>query len=130
MALSFSNPASVALPDGHFSQAVVVDAGTKMLFISGQVPRDLAGNTVGVGDMTIQAEQVFSSIGAILAAHHSGFDRAIKATIFVTDISRAAEVMAVRSRHYGRAMPASTLVAVQALGDPEWLLEVELVAAL
>jgi enamine deaminase RidA (YjgF/YER057c/UK114 family) len=47
--------------------------------------------------------------------------RAIKATIFVTDIARANEVRAVRARWYGTAAPASTLVAVHALSDPSWL---------
>jgi 2-iminobutanoate/2-iminopropanoate deaminase len=129
MPIKFNNPDTVAQPDGQFSQCVEVSAGTPLLFISGQVPRNLAGDTVGAGDMTIQAEQVFASLQAILSAHGTSFDKAIKATIFVTDISRAGEVVAVRSRYYGNASPASTFVAVSALGDPDWLLEVELIAA-
>jgi 2-iminobutanoate/2-iminopropanoate deaminase len=130
MTIQFSNPKTVALPDGQFSQCVVVSAGTPLLFISGQVPRNVNGDTVGVGDMRIQAEQVFASLQAILHEHGSSFEKAIKATIFVTDITRAAEVVAVRSKYYGNASPASTFVAVSALGDPDWLLEVELITAL
>jgi enamine deaminase RidA (YjgF/YER057c/UK114 family) len=128
MSIQISNPNTVASPDGHFSQSVVVSTGAKMIYISGQVPRNLAGDTVGIGDMTAQAEQVFSNLGAILAAHGSSFDNAVKATIFVTDISRSGEVADVRSRHYGAATPASTFVEVSALGNPDWLLEVEMVA--
>jgi enamine deaminase RidA (YjgF/YER057c/UK114 family) len=130
MNLQISNPKTVAPPDGQFSQAVVVSAGTNMLFISGQVPRNINGDTVGVGDMTAQAEQVFHSLQEILIAHNSTFARAIKATIFVTDMTRAHEVTAVRAKYYGDAAPASTFVEVSALGDPRWLLEVELIAAL
>jgi 2-iminobutanoate/2-iminopropanoate deaminase len=130
MPIQISNPKTVAPPDGQFSQAVVVSAGTKMLFISGQVPRNLAGNTVGVDNMTAQAEQVFHSLQEILKAHGTTFANAIKATIFVTDMTRAHEVTAVRAKYYGDAAPASTFVEVSALGDPNWLLEVELVAAL
>jgi 2-iminobutanoate/2-iminopropanoate deaminase len=130
MALQFSNPPGVAAPDGQFSQCVLVPSGTALIFISGQVPRDLAGTTVGAGDMTAQAEQVFASLEALLLAHGATFANAIKATIFVTDIARASEVTAVRARYYGAARPASTFVAVSALGDPDWLLEVELIAAL
>jgi 2-iminobutanoate/2-iminopropanoate deaminase len=129
MTIQLSNPSTVAPPDGQFSQCVVVQAGTSLLFISGQVPRSLAGDTVGAGDMTAQAEQVFANLQAILNAHGSSFAKAIKATIFVTDISRADEVVKVRSRFYGDAAPASTFVAVTALGDPNWMLEVELIAA-
>jgi 2-iminobutanoate/2-iminopropanoate deaminase len=124
-----SNPKTVAAPDGEFSQAVIVDTGTKLIFISGQVPRGLNGETVGVGDMSAQAEQVFANLQAILHAHSSSFANAIKATIFVTDITRAHEVTAVRSRYYAGAKPASTFVEVSALGDRAWLLEVELIAA-
>jgi 2-iminobutanoate/2-iminopropanoate deaminase len=130
MTIEYSNPNTVAAPDGHFSQAVSVDAATRLLFISGQVPRALDGSTVGAGDMKKQAEQVFENLRAILAAHGSSFDKVVKATLFTTDFSRADEVAAVRERFYGNAKPASTWVEVRALGDAEWMLEVELVAAI
>ena len=72
---------------------------------------------------------MFENLRAILAAHDTSFADAVKATIFVTDIARVGEVFVVRSRFYGGAAPASTVVEVSALGDPDWLLEVELVAA-
>ena len=123
-----SNPATVAAPDGQFSQAVVVPAGTRMLFVSGQVPRALDGSTVGRGDMRAQADRVFANLEAILAAHGTSFAHAIKATIFVTDMARADEVVEARARFYGTAAPASTFVEVSKLGDPDWMLEVELIA--
>lgn len=78
--------------------------------------------------MTAQAQQVYKNLQAILEAHGSSFAKAIKATIYVTDMSRASEVMAVRNSYYQGATPASTFVAVTALNDSEWLLEIELVA--
>jgi enamine deaminase RidA (YjgF/YER057c/UK114 family) len=129
MSVRFSNPESVAVPDGQFSQAALVTAATSLLFISGQVARNAEGKTVGVNDMTAQARQVFKNLQAILDAHNSSFEKAVKATIYVTDMSRAHEVMAVRNSYYNGAVPASTFVAVTALNDPEWLLEIELIAA-
>jgi 2-iminobutanoate/2-iminopropanoate deaminase len=129
MTVHISNPDSVAAPDGQFSQCVVVSAGVKLLFISGQVPRNVNGDTVGVGDVTVQAEQVFHNLQAILRAHGATFANAVKATIFVTDMKRSGEVTAVRTKFYVGSAPASTFVEVSALGDPDWLLEVELVAA-
>ncbi len=130
MTIRFDNPAAIAAPDGQFSQCAIVTSGATMLYISGQVPRNIAGDTVGVGDMTAQAEQVFSSLETILQAHGASFANAVKATIFVTDMQRASEVTAVRKQFYGNAAPASTFVEVSALGDPDWLLEVELIAAI
>lgn len=88
---------------------MLVDAPSKLLFISGQVARDRTGRTVGVGNMTAQAEQVFANLDAILAEHGATFANAVKVTIFVTDMSRAAEVARVRLRrcktgeHVGRS---------------------------
>jgi 2-iminobutanoate/2-iminopropanoate deaminase len=123
-----SNPAAVAAPDGHFSQCVVVSAGTSMIFISGQVPRDKEGKTVGQGNITQQAEQVFESIQAILQAHGASFRNVFKATLFTTRMDLAHEVVEVRKRFYGASKPASTFVGVTALNDPDWWLEVEVIA--
>jgi len=128
--LQASNPSTVAAPDGHFSQATVVKTAGPMLFVSGQVPRALEGHTVGVGDMKTQAEQVFANLAAILAEHGAGFADVAKATIYLTDFSRADEVAAVRARYYGDAKPASTMVEVRALGDSQWMLEVEMIVSL
>lgn len=125
-----SNPATLAPPDGHFSQCTLVQTGTRLLFISGQVPRDAEGRTVGVGSMSRQAEQVFSNLQAALRAHGADFENAVKVTLFVTRMDLAHEVVSVRQRYYGNSKPASTFVGVTALNEPDWWLEVELIAAL
>jgi reactive intermediate/imine deaminase len=128
MSVQTSNPKGVYAPPANYSQAARVASGSDLLFISGQGAQNPKGETVGVGDMTAQAEQVFKNLQAILAAHGASFANAIKATIYITDISRLAEFNAVRAKYYGDARPASALVEVSALVDPEWLVEVELVA--
>lgn len=80
--------------------------------------------------MTKQAEQVFANLQAILQAHGATFEHVVKATLYVTDMSKAAEVAAVRARYYGQARPASTFVGVSALVDPDWMIELELVAVI
>jgi enamine deaminase RidA (YjgF/YER057c/UK114 family) len=128
--LTESSPSTVNAPAGHYSHAVVVQAPATLLFISGQVPRDLEGRTVGRGSMTAQAEQVFRNLQAILAAHAATFADVARFTIYVTRMDLADEVAAVRRRFCGGSRPASTFVAVAALKEPDWWIEVELVAAL
>ncbi len=128
--IGFENPPTVAAPDGQFSQVAIVPEGARLIFISGQVPRDANGQTVGVGSMTKQAEQVFSNLRNILLGYGADFSRAVKATLFLTDENAIPELMSVRSRFYGEAAPASSLIVVKALGDPDWLLEVEMIAAI
>ncbi|MCA2999091.1 MAG: RidA family protein [Rhodocyclaceae bacterium] len=125
-----SNPSSLAPPDGHFSQCTLVQAGTRLLFISGQVARDAEGKTVGVGNMSRQAEQVFENLKTALSAHGADFQNIVKATLYITRMDLADEVVAVRERYYGVNKPASTFVGVTALNEPDWWLEVELIAAL
>ena len=128
MKLQTSNPKGVHAPNGHYSQTARVPGGSDLLYISGQGPQNAQGVTVGVGDMTAQAEQVFHNLQTILAAHGATFANAIKATIYLTDMSQLAEFNAVRSKFYGDAKPTSALIGVTALVDPDWLVEVEMVA--
>ncbi len=128
MSVTMSNPKEVALPAGQYSQAAVVSGGSDLIFISGQVPQNVQGENVGIGNMTAQAEQVFQNVQAILNAHHSSFDSAIKATIYITDMSLVGEVTAVRSKYFGDAAPASVLVEVSGLVDPDWMLEMDMIA--
>jgi enamine deaminase RidA (YjgF/YER057c/UK114 family) len=53
----------------------------------------------------------------------------VKATIFTIDTAHSDAIAAVRKEFYGAFQPASTWLIVKALGDPRWLLEIELVAA-
>lgn len=128
MQVQTSNPKGVYAPPANYSQAARVPGGSDLLFISGQGPQNLHGETVVIGDMSAQAEQVFKNLQAILAAHGASFANVIKATIYITDMSRLAEFNAVRAKYYGDAGPASALVEVSALVDPEWMIEVELIA--
>jgi 2-iminobutanoate/2-iminopropanoate deaminase len=126
----FLNPDTVAAPEGHYSQSATVSANSQFLFISGQVPRASDGSNVGMGDMRVQAEQVFTNLEAILRAHQADFSNVAKVTLYTTRIDLVQEILDVRKRFYGAAQPASTLVEVSALGDPDWWLEVEVTAVI
>lgn len=128
MSLQTSNPSGVYAPPANYSQAARVPSGSDMLFISGQGPQNASGETVGIGSMAAQAEQVFHNLQTILAAHNATFTNAIKVTTYMTDMSLLAEFNAVRAKYYGDARPTSALIGVNALVDPDWLVEVELVA--
>ena len=130
MSVQTNNPDGVYAPPANYSQAARVPGGSDLLFISGQGPQNASGDTVGKGDLAAQAEQVFHNLKTILAAHGVTFANAIKVTIYLTDMSKLAEFNAVRAKYYGDAKPTSTLLGVTALVDPDWLVEVELVALL
>jgi enamine deaminase RidA (YjgF/YER057c/UK114 family) len=95
------------------------------LAISGTTATDERGMLVGGGQMYVQARQALANI-----KHHvesAGFSLAdvIRTRVFVTDISRFAEVARAHKEVFGENPPASTLVEVKRLVHPDMLIEVE-----
>ena len=95
------------------------------LAISGTTATDERGMVVGGGQMYVQARQAMSNL-----KHHiesAGFSLAdvIRTRVFVTDISRFAEVARAHKEVFGDNPPASTLVEVSRLVHPDMMIEVE-----
>jgi enamine deaminase RidA (YjgF/YER057c/UK114 family) len=126
----FLNPSTLPASRGY-TQVVEVPAGSRLVYISGQVPLDREGNLVGAGDFRRQAEQVFTNLGSALAAVGATFADVVKINYYVRDVSHLADLRAVRDRHVNvTTPPASTLVEVPHLFREDVLLEVEAVAAI
>lgn len=125
MAKEALEPAGVARPIGTYSNAI---REGRLLFIAGQVGVDADGKTVGVGDIGAQTRQALRNIGTILEAAGLSFDHVVKVTVFVTTMENLAAVQAVRKEFFKPPYPASTLVQVSRLIDPEWLIEIEAIA--
>jgi len=123
-----TNPPTLSKPTGY-THIVEVTGPVKTIYIAGQVALDKDGNLVGAGDMKAQAEQVFRNLEAALAAAGAKFTDVVKMNTYVTDMDKAAAVREVRSRYFGEATPASTLVQVVRLARPELMLEIEVIAA-
>jgi len=126
----FQNPDGAPRPIGQYSQAVRIETGdTALIFIAGQVAVDVAGDTVGVGDVAAQAEQVYKNIAAILAANGATFADVVKLNTYLVNIADRPAIAEARGRYLADEPPASTLVAVNALAHPDFLIEIEAVAA-
>ena len=131
MQKSYQNPETAPTPIGPYSQVVRIETGdTAFLYIAGQVAVDVAGNLVGAGDIAAQTEQVYKNLGAILAANGATFADVVKYNTYLVNIADRPASGAVRANYVSEPFPASTLVAVAALAQPEYLIEVEAVAAL
>ena len=102
-----------------------------LIFVSGQVGRDQNGDLVGPGDVRLQTEQAFKNLKAILEASGSGMHKVGKVTVFITKLEDRAVVQEVRARVFKDTghLPASTLAVVKNLALPEWLVEIEAIAA-
>ncbi|MFI6888894.1 NAD(P)-binding domain-containing protein [Streptosporangium canum] len=121
------NPASVPATNGLYSHATRTG---DLLFVSGQVALDEAGQVVGEGDMTRQSEHVMEALALILANQGCTFDDVTHIRTHLTDMSLLPEYAAVRRRHITGEPPASTTVEVSRLFRPGLLIEVEVIAAI
>jgi 2-iminobutanoate/2-iminopropanoate deaminase len=104
--------------------------GGQLLYISGQVARDTEGNVVGKGDMRTQTRQVFQNLQQVLQAAGGDFNNLMKITTYITNIEDFPALAEVRSAVFQGELPASTLIVVKSLFNPDFLIEVEGVAAI
>ena len=107
---------------------VVVAESQKLIFISGQLARNEAGEIVGVRDMRAQIKQVGDNLRKALEGAGCTLADLVKTTTFVTDIDEFFRHVDVRHDYLGVALPASTTVEVRRLAHPDLLVEIEAIA--
>jgi len=100
-----------------------------LLAISGQVAVDASGALVGGGNMEEQARQVFRNIDAILAEAGLTFRNVFFLRYYLTDMDQWPAVAGVRTEFIQEPYPAAANLEVRRLVQPEWLLEIEALAA-
>jgi len=123
------NPPGVVAPFGIFSNAAWQPAG-RVLHVAGQVAWDEDGRIVGPGDIAAQTRQVLTNIRKILASVGGEMGDVVAVNVFVTEMSGLKQIHEVRAEFFERPYPASTLVQVAALVEPELLIEINAVAAI
>ena len=117
-----------AKPVANYRMATRMEGG-RLLYVSGQVAWDAGGNIVGKGDVRAQARQAFENLRGVLAAAGGDFSNLMKITTYITKIEDFPAVAQARSEVFHGELPASTLIVVKALFHPDFLIEVEGVAA-
>lgn len=123
------NPPGATIP--HVSQAMRIDGG-KLLLLSGHVPLRADGSVVE-GSLEAQMEQVMRNLDATLRAAGSDFSHVARLTIYVRDFDPAQlpAIRAARDRWIDpKRPPASALVGVQALFQPDVRVEVDAIAVI
>jgi enamine deaminase RidA (YjgF/YER057c/UK114 family) len=114
---------------GDFYQGVIVNGG-RLLYLAGQVANNPDGSVAGVGDWRRQAERIYENIGHVLRAAGATAASAVKETTWVLSIDSWRQQGApVRRAFYEGDFPASTLVEIPGLARSEFLVEIEVIAA-
>jgi enamine deaminase RidA (YjgF/YER057c/UK114 family) len=112
-----------------YSQGVKVTGAQSLLFLAGQVAYDKDGNVAYRGDFRSQARECYKALKALVEAQGGTLQNIVKINTYVTDIRYRADLIPVREEFFGKKGPASTLVAVPALAHPDYLIEIEAIAA-
>jgi enamine deaminase RidA (YjgF/YER057c/UK114 family) len=130
--VTYVNPPSAPPPQGMYSHVARMMPG-EIAFIAGQVAIDAKGNPVGVGDFAAQVPAVFENLGRILKDLGTDFESIVQFTTFMTRAEDIPVWMKERSALFpklfpGGKYPPNTLLVIDRLVKPEFLLEVEAIA--
>lgn len=120
-------PNGIAPPLGTYVHGIDIPAGARQVVVSGQVGI-LPDGAVADG-IEAQLECAWANILSILAAAGMSASDIVKVTTFVTDPDHFKVHPRVRARVLGEHRAAATAVCVSALASPDFLCEVEVIAA-
>jgi enamine deaminase RidA (YjgF/YER057c/UK114 family) len=109
---------------------VVMVVPRKLVFISGLLSRDREGHIVGKGDMGAQIRQIGENLVAALSAAGAGLEHLVQTQTFTTNIDEFMRHTDVRLEYFGVALPTSTTVEVNRLSHPDFMVEIEAIAAM
>ena len=118
----------ISLSRGIMSHGVKVPAGN-LVFVSGQVARNVHGELVGKGDVKAQTRQALENVKDVLEMAGATMDDVVKVTVFVTNVvEHYTEIHEARAEFWKSDYPASTMVEVRSLVSPDMLIEIEAIA--
>jgi enamine deaminase RidA (YjgF/YER057c/UK114 family) len=121
------SPSSIRAPFARYSHGIAVPAGYRLVFTSGQLGID--SDEQVPADCEAQAALCFANIAAILAEDGMTLENVVRLNAYVTGREHMQGYMRVRDRQFSETAPASTLMIVSGFTRPEFVVEVEAVAA-
>lgn len=121
------NPPQIHPPFAPYSHGMVVPAGQRIVFCSGQL--GIAADRTLPLDCAGQSRICFENISAILADAGMTLANIVRINAYVTGREHLPDYMAVRNVLFAEPYPASTLMIVSGFARPEFVVEIEAIAA-
>jgi len=126
MAIKHYTPAGMAAPAANYNHVAEIEAGTRLVFLSGQLGISVEGEIPE--SVEEQADLTFRNIKAGLKAAGMEMKDIIRLNTFVTDRAYLKPYMTVRDQWVSDPPPASTLLIVSGFANPAFKIEIEVVA--
>jgi len=120
-------PKKIRAPFARYSHGVMIPPGFRVMFASGQL--GIAPDDVVPPDIESQTRLCFDNAAAILEEAGMGMGDLVRINAFVTGREHLPGYMKVRDAVISAPPPASTLMIVSGFARPEFLVEIEVIAA-
>ncbi len=117
-------------PNGHFSQATMIEARGRLVFISGMTSRRPDGTIAGIGDIEAQTRQVCENVKAAVETAGGTMDDICRVDVYVRNMEHFDLIHKVRREYFKPPAPASTMVEISKMTSPEYLIEINAIAVL
>jgi len=124
-----TNPSNISKPFSNYAHTVTVEGAQKLVFCAGQVAADTDGKVLPPDDFAAQTKMVMQNLSNALAAGGAKLSDVTKVTIYICNAHDVPKARSILYDYFGDHPPASTLCVLRGLANPNFLLEIEAIAA-
>jgi enamine deaminase RidA (YjgF/YER057c/UK114 family) len=123
------NPKTISKPFTNYAHVVTVEGAKKLVFCAGQVAADVNGKVLLPDNFDAQTKMVMKNLKAALAAGGAKLSDVTKVTIYICNPHDVPKARGILFDYFGKHPPGSTLCILRGLANPNFLLEIEAIAA-
>jgi enamine deaminase RidA (YjgF/YER057c/UK114 family) len=124
-----TSPKTISKPFSNYSHVVTAEGAKKLVFCAGQVAADLDGKVLPPDSFEAQAKMVMKNLKNALAAGGAKLSDVTKITIYICNPHDVPKARAILNDYFDKHPPGSTLCILRGLANPNFLLEIEAIAA-
>jgi len=127
--ISRINPEGLAKPFANYAHVVTAEGAKKLVFCAGQVAADADGRVLPPVDFDAQAKMVMDNLTKALAGGGAELSDVTKITIYICNPHDVGKARRILETYFAGNPPGSTLCILRGLANPNYLLEIEAIAA-
>ena len=124
-----TNPKTISKPFTNYSHVVTAEGAKKLVFCAGQVAADVDGKVLPPDSFEAQTKMVMKNLKNALAAGGAKLSDVTKITIYICNPHDVPKARGILFDYFGKHPPGSTLCVLRGLANPNFLLEIEAIAA-
>lgn len=123
------NPDGISKPFANYSHVVTAEGAQKLVFCAGQVAADADGKVLPPNNFDAQAKMVMDNLIKALAAGGAKISDVTKITIYICNPHDVPKARGILQAYFSDHPPGSTLCILRGLANPNFLVEIEAIAA-